>query len=64
MHSVYIDQCFGDPLGKEVLVLMFFILGGAILANVSDLLQLCVCCLFFELFPGLPLQGYNSLLVM
>ena len=65
LYIPIIYQCFRDYWGKEVLDLMLFFLGGGNFGQRVRSAAVMLCdCLFFQSFPGLPLQGYNSLLVM
>ena len=65
LYIPIIYQYFGDYCGKEALVLMLFFLGGGNFGQRVRFAAVMLCdCLFFQSFPGLPLQGYNSLLVM
>ena len=66
LYIPIIYQYFGDYCGKEALVLMlfFFFWGGNFGQRVRFAAVMLCDCLFFQSFPGLPLQGYNSLLVM
>ena len=63
LYIPIIYQCVGDYWGKEALVLMLFF-GGNFGQRVRFAAVMLCDCLFFQSFPGLPLQGYNSLLVM
>ena len=65
LYIPIIYQCVGDYCGKEALVLMLFFFWGGNFGQRVRFAAVMLCdCLFFQSFPGLPLQGYNSLLVM